>query len=262
MNFFLAYSYLKYSLVARHAKGYGIHSPFIFDLVRDTIYDTNSFYAFEEIEAYREQLLKSKEKLEVIDLGVGSHKMDRHHRKVADLVRISSINKKYGELLFRLVYRFKPQTILELGTSIGMSTLYLSLPNKKADVFSIEGCENTAHFAAQSLAKFGLSNVQQVVGRFSDVLPDMVSKFETLDFVYIDGHHERKATLDYFQLCLQKVNNDSIFVFDDIYWSQGMSEAWEIIKNHPQVTVSIDLFQLGIVFFKKECQKQHFIVRY
>lgn len=262
MNYFLAKSYFEYLLEARFRKGHGIHSPFVFNLVRELIYCKLPFYAFEQIEAYRSGLKSSDLTVQMSDYGAGSIAFNSVIRKVSDLVRYSSVNRKYGEVLFRLVNEFKPRNIIELGTSVGISTCYLAKPDKQCKVYSIEGCENTAEIARQTLENIGCGGVELIVGQFRDILPDLISSLDYVDFVFFDGHHDKQATLDYFNLCLLKMNANSVFVFDDIHWSKGMSEAWEIIIKHPLITVSLDLFQLGIVFFRKECQKQHFVVKY
>lgn len=183
-------------------------------------------------------------------------------REVSGLVKQSSIRSKYGKLLFRIVNETNPESILELGTSIGISTVYLALTDKRRKVTTIEGCPETSQFAGELFDELRCDSIHRITGRFSDVLPAFVAQQSKLDFVFFDGHHQKQATLDYFNICLSKAENDTVFVFDDIHWSKGMEEAWNAIYSHPQVTVSLDLFQLGIVFFRKECQKQHFIVRY
>ncbi|WP_430812999.1 O-methyltransferase [Carboxylicivirga sp. RSCT41] len=262
MNLFQIKSYIKYRLKARYKKGYGLHSPFVFNLVREVFYSTYRYYAFDSINDYREKLKQSDVKIEPVDYGAGSVAFHNKSRKVSDMVYKSSVAGKYGELLFRLLQEFKPVSVLELGTSIGISSLYLSLSDKRRPVYTIEGCDNTAHVAKNTFEDMACHNVNQVVGQFQDVLPDLCAQLKQLDFVFFDGHHEKNATLNYFNNCLPYAVNDSVFVFDDIHWSKGMEEAWEIICSHPNVTVSMDLFQLGIVFFRKECQKQHFVVRY
>ncbi|WP_439184837.1 O-methyltransferase [Carboxylicivirga taeanensis] len=262
MNFFQIKSYLTYCLKSRYRKGYGLHSPFVFNLVREVVYCKHGFYAFKEIDVCRNKLKQSTVCFEAVDYGSGSQCFSGKKRRVCALVKHSSIAPKYGELLFRLVHYLNPASIVELGTSVGISTSYLALADRRREVHTIEGCPETARVAQETFSRLKCQNVKQYVGQFKDVLPDMLERAHSLDFVFFDGHHDKQATIDYFNICLRKVNNDSVFVFDDIHWSQGMEEAWKIICDHPQITVSIDLFQLGIVFFKKECQKQHFIVRY
>lgn len=247
---------------ARHRKGYGLHSPYVFHLVRDVFYCRYPYYAFNDISDYRKGLMHSKEAYEMTDYGAGSVTFSGKARRVSRVAEQSAIDKKYGELLFRLLQYLKPENIVELGTSLGVSTAYLALADKRRTVETIEGCPQTADLAKKTFVDLKCDNVNQYVGQFKDVLPDLVGKTEQLGFVFFDGHHQKQSTLDYFNNCLLKVGNETVFVFDDIHWSKGMEEAWEIICKHPQVTVSIDLFQLGIVFFRKECQKQHFVVRY
>lgn len=262
MNIYLVKSYLSYLLKSKYKKGYGLHSPFVFDLVRDLIGDSHRYYIFESIKAYRKQLMNSKQVIAMTDYGAGSTEFNKKERRVSELVLKSSIHPRYGELLFRLANHFKPNCILELGTSIGISTSYLSRHNSSSKVYTVEGCENTAAFASKTFKSLKCRNVNQIVGQFKDVLPELVASLDQLDMVFIDGHHERQATIDYFNICLSKAGNDSLFIFDDIHWSKGMYEAWKIICDHPKVTVSLDLFQIGIIFFRKECQKQHFVVSY
>ena len=262
MNLFQIKSFIKYQLKARYRKGYGLHSPFVFNLVREVIYGKDHFYAFDEINQSRAKLVASSQVIDVVDYGAGSKGLNAKQRKVADLARHSSIRTKYGELLFRIVNEFNPQLILELGTSIGISTAYLSSSDKQRKVTTIEGCPETSKVASVLLRELSCNSVKQITGHFKDVLPEHLAQHNKLDFVFFDGHHKKEATLDYFYTCLAKAHNETIFVFDDIHWSKGMEEAWHKICSHPQVTVSLDLFQLGIVFFRKECHKQHFIVRY
>jgi predicted O-methyltransferase YrrM len=262
MDLFPVKSYLNYLLKARHYKGYGIHSPFMFELVSEVLWEKHPFYSFSLINAYRKKLLGSDKVINVTDLGAGSHKLNSKKRKVADICRSSAIRRKYGEFLFRLVSRYKSKTIVELGTSLGVSTMYLAMPGKNNKVVTIEGCPETAAIAKESFEAFGPGNIESLTGRFTDVLPGVLEKICTIDLLFVDGHHEKEATIDYFNLCKKNAGNDSIFIFDDIHWSKGMEEAWEIIHNDKDVTVSADLYQLGLVFFCKECKKQHYVIRF
>jgi len=262
MNLFPAKSYLKYLLKAKHYKGYGIHSPFMYELVREVLWDKHPYYAFSEIEKYRKELLHSKKVIHVSDFGAGSHKLNSDIRKIHDIYGASAIKRKYGEFLFRLVSRYKSQTIVEMGTSLGVSTMYLALPEKQNRVYTIEGCTETADIANEAFKKQELSNVNLFTGRFVDVLPVIFEEIETIDLLFVDGHHDKDATLEYFRMCKEKAGNNSIFVFDDIHWSEGMEEAWEEVHNDSDVTISADLYQLGLVFFCRECKKQHYVLLY
>ncbi|WP_243699403.1 O-methyltransferase [Natronoflexus pectinivorans] len=262
MNWFQIKRHIPYLLAPNHWKGHGIHSPFVFDLVGNLMQEKHPYYCFVKINAWRHALLKSSHSIEVKDLGAGSSVTKRRKRRIADIAKNSSTPAKYGELMFRLVSKFKPGNILELGTSLGIGTLYLAMPDKSSKVITIEGCPKTAKIAQQTFDRMEASNVNIINGNIDDVLPETIQTLETLDFVYFDGNHKKEATLNYFHLCLEKINNNSIFVFDDIHWSKEMEEAWEDIIHHPKVTVSIDIFRMGLVFFRKENQKEHFKVRF
>jgi predicted O-methyltransferase YrrM len=170
--------------------------------------------------------------------------------------------EKYGQLLFRLVNHFKPKNILEIGTSLGITTLYLATPDTLSKVITLEGSEQTANVAALNFKMAEVKNIEIIRGEFSETLPAAIARLNTLDFVYFDGNHRREATLKYFKACLQRHNEESVFVFDDIYHSKEMFEAWKEIKEHSEVTLSLDLFSLGIIFFRRERIKQHFTLRF
>ena len=256
-------SYLKYRFSAKNA--HGIHSPFVFALYNDVINKKGSYYSFDKIEQLRKKLLASTKKIDVTDLGAGKS----GKRTISEIARRSAKSKKYCELLFRIVYHFKPGSILELGTSLGISTAYLASADPHAKVVTIEGCPNTAAEAKKNFEALGLKNIEGVVGNFDSSLGAVISqqsavgsgKPETADIIFFDGNHKKEPTLNYFKQCLEKAGNDSVFIFDDIHWSDEMEEAWEEIKIHPKVTITIDLFFMGLVFFRKEQVKENFILK-
>lgn len=241
---------------------HGVHSPFVYELLLSTIYNKRNFYAYLQIEKLRNALSLSDEKLECMDLGAGSHVKNTFKKSVKDILTSAAKPPKYAQLLFRLVNHFQPATILELGTSLGISSAYMAVANSKSNLITIEGCNEIADVAKRNFKNLELKNIEQVVGNFDEVLPDVLKKVNQLDFVFFDGNHRKEATLNYFRQCLEKANEKSVFIFDDIYWSAEMTEAWDEIKKHEQVTVSLDLFYMGIVFFRKEQVKQNFIIRY
>ena len=157
---------------------------------------------------------------------------------------------------------FQPETGLELGTSLGISSAYIAKANATSSFTTIVGCSEIAAIAKENFASLNIKNVQQIIGNFDDELPKYLNRTEKLDFVFFDGNHRKEPTLNYFKQCLAKANDNSVFVFDDIYWSSEMKEAWTEIKKHERVTVTIDLFFLGIVFFRKEQARQDFILRF
>ncbi len=251
-----------YLLFSKHSKGFGIHSPFLFDLITKVFDDKTEKFAYRKIDLLRNELLKSSEKITVNDFGAGSKLFKSNIRNVADVAKYSSVKKKYGELLFRIAEYFKPKTILELGTSFGLSSAYLAMGNSNSKVVTIEGCKQTSAIAQDNYFLLGIKNITLVNGKFEDILPLSFFDLGTLDLVFFDGNHTKSATLNYFNQCVNYSNNDSVFIFDDIHWSIEMEEAWNEIKQNKKVTLTIDIYQFGIVFFKKQLQKQDFIIKY
>lgn len=259
MSTYEAKKYLQYKLKAKNE--HSIHSPFVFKLYTEVIKNKEKYYAYDELSKLRAQLLRNNEAIEVTDLGAGSKKL-RHKRKIPEIAKVSMVQKKYGELLFRLVNYFQPEAILELGTSLGLSALYMSKASPKAKIITIEGCPNTFSFAKTLLEKSGAKNIECINSAFDSAFENQL-KNKTFSFVYIDGNHTYESTIRYFHKLLKITNENAVLIFDDIYWSAGMNKAWEEIKLHEQVTVSINLFKMGLIFFRKENkQKEHFCLRY
>ena len=252
--------YVKYRFQSGNA--HDIHSPYLFEFYNNVINDESPFYIYEDIESIRAKLLLTEMEISIDDHGAGSRVNSSSNRKIKDIAKNTLKAAKYGQLLFRLVNHFKPKTILELGTSLGVSTLYLAGPSKKIKVVTVEGCLNAAKVAQINFDKIGFENIELVNNTFEAFLPAYLKTVKELDFVFFDGNHQKEATINYFNWCVEKANNETVFVFDDIHWSSGMSEAWEVIKSHPKVTSSINLFFVGIVFFNKDLSKEDFILKF
>lgn len=260
-------SYIKFLF---HSKNeHGVHSPFVFDLVTKCFYDTTKYPEYETLKSYRKSLLENKNSIDVTDFGAGSRVFKSNTREISKIAQNAGITSKNAELLFRIVRYFQPKSILEIGTSLGLATSALSLGNKNAEIITLEGCPNTMKAAKKmfQVSSFKLpNNAVEFVNTefnlyFENLKPETLNlKPQIFDLIYFDGNHSKKATLDYFEALLPTICNDSIWIFDDIHWSADMEEAWEIIKNHPKVTVTIDTFQWGIVFFRTEQMKEHFII--
>jgi len=255
MHQFIAY--IKFILSATNQ--HGVHSPFIYNFVTKCLYDKTKYSDYGLINNYR-RLLKSSDKiLQVIDRGEGSKSLNSKRRKVRRMVNISSSSNKEAQLLYRLSQYFNINTILELGTSLGVGTYAFALSNKHTRVTSIEGCKKTSEFTQSKLNILGIENIAFQIGAFFEAIPNLNQP--SYDCIYFDGHHNKVATIEYFEMLLPKANNNSVFIFDDIYWSKGMTEAWQHIKNHESVRVTVDCFHLGFVFFRKEQAKEHFKIR-
>ncbi|WP_348811840.1 O-methyltransferase [Flavobacterium maritimum] len=249
-----------------HSKNeHAVHSPFVFNLITKCFYDKKSKPEYSILKEYRKALLTNKNSIEVTDFGAGSKVFKSNTREISKIAKTAGISPKRAELLFRIVHYFQPSSILEIGTSLGLATSALSLGSRsvgtKAKITTLEGCPETAKIAQNQFRQFGLTNINSVVTEFNSYLSDFqLSPFD-FHLIYFDGNHSKKATLDYFELLLPSITNDSVWIFDDIHWSPEMEEAWEIIKNHPKVKVTIDTFQWGLVFFRREQEKQHFVIR-
>lgn len=236
-------------------------SPFIQELYSDVIASDKKFYAFEEIEGLRSALKQNHETISITDFGAGSRINTSNQRKISDIAKNSAKAANLGQIMFRLINHFKPQNMLELGTSLGISACYQFGANRQGNFTTMEGCPATAQVAQKVFKSFKAEDIQIVVGDFNITLPDTISKLPTLDYAFFDGNHQKEPTINYFNEAVKKATENSVFIFDDIHWSQGMEEAWETIKEHPQVTVTIDLFWIGIVFFKKEEPKKNYTLR-
>jgi predicted O-methyltransferase YrrM len=260
LNFLLRY--IKYKLFSRHKYGHSMHSTFVFDLITKVFNDRSKYQEYNEVEKVRNILRASDNEISVTDYGAGSKILKTESRKIKDIVKYSAVRTKYGRLLFRMVKYFKPGTILELGTSLGISTMYMASASKNTRIISIEADKQLARIARQNFHKTGLLNIDVINNRFENALPGIIKGLDDKSFVFIDGNHEKCSTLQYFNQIAVKSESNIIIVLDDINWSGGMREAWQEIKSDPRVTVTVDLFFMGIVFFKKGIQKQNFVIRY
>ena len=208
-------------------------------------------------------MLRSNQEIEILDLGAGSRINKSNRRRIKAIAKNAEKPAKFGRLFNRLIRRFQPKNILELGTSLGLTTLYMSRAKPDARVISFEGCPETAKIARQNFEKTGAQNIDIVVGNIDETLPAELKKLnQKIDFAYFDANHRYEPTVRYFETCLPYTTNDSLFIFDDIYWSEEMTQAWEHIKNHPDVTLTVDLFWIGLVFFRKEQVKENFVLRF
>ncbi|MDO1501103.1 class I SAM-dependent methyltransferase [Winogradskyella maritima] len=223
------------------------------------MYDKTTYKAYTSISEYRDYLKSSDTILNVTDLGAGSKRLPTTKRHVKRMVRQSSSSIRQAKLLYCVSKYFKIKSALELGTSLGMATHAMSLGMPGNNLITIDGCPNTSDFAKATHKVFGIDSVTFLKGDFTSLIPTLQN--DTFDLVFFDGHHQKQATLNYFEKLLPKAHNNSVFIFDDIYWSKGMTEAWEQIKKHPQVRVTVDTFHLGFIFFRQEQQKEHFRIR-
>ena len=259
----LAKKYFQFYLTASNGKGHGIHSPFVFDFIKNVLRDKKENDWYTIIETARKKLLEQSGEIEVADLGAGSAVMKTNKRSVNDIARSSLKPKKFSQLLYRMVDHYQPKTILELGTSLGITTSYLAAADPNAKVYTIEGSAAIAGIAQKTFDRFDLKNIELITGNFDEILPGLLPRLKTIDLAFIDGNHRKEPTLNYFTKLLNHSGPSTILVFDDIHWSAEMEEAWAVIRQYAVVTLTIDLFFIGIVFLNPDFKiKQQFNIRF
>lgn len=258
----LAKKYATYFLQGLNGKGHGVHSPFVFDFIKFVKNDKKRYDCYVPIENIRQQLLKDNTIIEVQDFGAGSTVIKTNKRIVRKMAASSLKPKRFAQLLYRIIQYYKPATILELGTSFGITSAYIAEGNPAAKLYTLEGAPSIAAIAKQNFEILGIRNIQLIEGDFGKTLQPLLSALPPVDLAFVDGNHKKEPTLHYFDELLKKSTENTILIFDDIHWSKEMEEAWKIIKENDTVTLSIDLFFIGIIFLKKDFKiKQHFTVR-
>ncbi|HNV52129.1 MAG TPA: class I SAM-dependent methyltransferase [Tenuifilaceae bacterium] len=256
-------NYYNFWLNCKPTGGHGIHSPYIYKLYTEVIEPETKKEVFEKIENYRKELKGCG--LSIIKKSINDSLNDGFRGEEISLGKIAnsvSIPSHLGRLIYRLAKHYQPKNIVELGTSVGISTMYLAKGNPSASIYTIEGDEAVLGIAQNRFRKFGLTNIQTLSGNFEDQLPRVLNELSSVDFVFIDGDHNGRALINNFNLILPKVNHKTIIIVDDIRWSKGMEKAWEYISSNSKVTLSIDLFRCGILIFEEGITKQNFLLRY
>ncbi|MEO5888863.1 MAG: class I SAM-dependent methyltransferase [Ferruginibacter sp.] len=240
-----------------------MHSPFVFDFIKNVLNDRKKYDCYTEIENQRHQLKADSRLIEVEDFGAGSAVIKTNKRVVKNIANSSLKPKKYAQLLFRMVRYYKPVTIVELGTSFGITSAYLSQGNQNANLFTCEGAGSIAAIAQETFDSLQIKNIEMIKGDFAKTLPLLFSRIGKVDFAFADGNHRKAPTLQYFQQLLACSTSSTIFVFDDIHWSAEMEDAWSVIQQDAAVTLTIDLFFIGLVFINPDFKvKQHFTIRF
>lgn len=255
-------SYSHWFRKAHSKKGHGIHSPFLFGQITNNLHKHLDENRFGKIELLRKQLEGDKTELIINDLGSGSKYTKNGRRTIASVAKHSTSSASDGRLLVRLMQTTDARNVVEVGTCIGLGTSYLALGAEQGSVVTIEGSAELANVAEQTFNKLQISNVTQMVGDASVKLKELVAHTEKLDFVFFDANHQSEPTVEYFEICLPLATNNSVFVFDDIHKNADMERAWHKIIENPKVTLSLDFYTMGAVFFRRELSKQNIMLRY
>jgi len=262
-TFQLTKKFIQYFLTASNGKGHGIHSPFVYNFIEKILTDKKEYICYSTIEAQRKILLQDETVIEVEDFGAGSTVIKTNKRVVKKIAASSLKSKKFAQLLYRIVQYYQPKTIVELGTSLGITSSYLAAGSTITKLFTFEGSANIAAKATQIFTNLEYTNLTLIEGDFAKTLPPLLSSLQEIDLAFIDGNHKKEPTLNYFHQLLQHSTNSTILIFDDIHWSAEMEAAWEQIKKHSKVTLTIDLFFIGLVFINTDFkEKQHFKIRF
>ncbi len=263
-------SWLKHHLTAWNSGGEGVHSPYWFEWVRMVMSDTHAYNIWSDIEEVRLQLLASDEVVDFVDYGSGKRVLNNNiHdvRRVKDIAKGSLAKKKYAQMLFRLVNWLGHQlregngglTVVELGTSFGVTTAYLAGVDKNDKVYTYEGCEAVAKIAKENWKILGMNNIESRIGEIRE--EKLYSDIKNVDVAFIDANHTYEATLKYFDVLASKVHEKSVIVVDDIHYTEEMEKAWIEICEDDRVTSTIDLYQMGLVFFDKHYWKRNYKMR-
>lgn len=259
----LFFKYIQYLFKASNGKGHGIHSPFVYTFIREVLNQSAAHPTFASIEQHRKALEKDQRLVQVSDRGAGSRQTNTTDRRIGSIAKAALKPKKYSQLLYKIAAYYQPMSILEMGTSLGITTCYLAVANENAQVVTMEGAPPIAKLAKNTFETVGIQNVNLIEGDFNEILSTYIASKESIGLAYVDGNHRYTPTIQYFKQLLERSNEQSVLIFDDIHWSVEMEKAWEEIKQDPAVTLSIDLFFIGLVFLRKaQKEKEHFIIRY
>lgn len=250
------------SLLRFYAKAdtyYRVHSPFVFQFLQTILEDDRHYYVFDKLNALRIELHKNKTEIPVKDLGAGSKKSNKTKRSIQSIAKTAVSPSYQSEILFKIAQEIKAKLTVELGTSLGLSAISLAGYTKENQVHTLEGSQAILEVAKLNFDIFEAKNIHTYLGHFDDTLPKILDDLKQVDLCYIDGNHAKAPTLKYFEMCLPYIHEDSVLIFDDIYWSKEMTEAWEIVKSHKDVKFTIDLYYFGLVFFNTDIKEiQHF----
>lgn len=234
---------------------FDIHSPFVFEFATQVLEDDRYFYDFEVIEDLRDELLSDSTMIAVHD----SKRALPQKQKIKTLTKALEISALQGQFLFRLTHHYQPKVILDIGTGFGIKTLYQATASYQHQVITLEENPALSKVAQQNFQRFSRVKIKTIIGGFEEKLPSLLPKLNTIDCVFLDMSCCSPISL--FEICLPFIHNDTIFVLNHIHASPTMNQIWQTLQQHTAVTFSIDVFQLGLLFFRKEMiEKQDFVL--
>lgn len=248
--------YIKYRL---NAKGrHGIHSPFVFDFVDKCMQNEFSANDKKTLNSVIKSLKNNTTIIEIEDFGAGSKKLG-NQRSIQKIAKTSSSQGKFGKLFYQIAKHYQPKNMLEFGTSLGIGSLHFALGNPTMHIQTIEACKNTFNIANQTFKSTHLNNIFAKNETFDHYLAN--NPKETFDLIFIDGHHDGNALLDYCERLKPNYHNETMLIIDDIRWSNSMFNAWQKLATSDDFHVSMDLFRMGILLPRKNQMKEHFVIK-
>ncbi|MDX2432096.1 MAG: class I SAM-dependent methyltransferase [Bacteroides sp.] len=254
--------YIQHLFHLSNRKGFGIHSPYLFEFVNKVLFNGAKVHLPKEILRTHRELKRDETKIPDMKLGAASHVTTSGERSVASFVRHSSVKEKYGALLYRITHWFKPDMIIELGSGLGISTLYLASGSQKVPLHSIEGNTDRAAFAAQLICESKLGSASVHWGDMGEKLDDLIPLIKGRFVAFVDGNHRYEPTVAYVKKLVEVAGDEAIIIMDDIYWSKEMYKAWREVISWPDVRVSIDLYQMGILLLRKDLDKADLKIKF
>ena len=247
------------NFLLKSSNQHGIHSPFVYDLITKCFYDKTSFSAYDNLKVLRNELIHNQDLVKIKHYSEASKVFQSNHQKISTIVKCEGSSYKKQKQLYRITNYFKPKNVLELGTSVGLGSAAMAIASNNSIIKTVEVNKNISDIAKKVFKSYQLKNIQIDTSSFKDFFKK--SNYENLDLVYLDGTCDKESTIENFNSLLKHSHNESVFIINNIYWSKEMTEAWNIIKKQKEITVSIDTFYWGFLFFRKEQPKQHFTIR-
>jgi predicted O-methyltransferase YrrM len=251
-----AYHYIRHLILSK--KRHGVHSPLVFHLTDQVLDSSRHFGVFDELEKTRASLIRDEREIEVLDLGAGSRTSNGSRRKISDIAKVALAPPQQSQALFKLATHFQPQSILELGTSLGLTTMYLASANRNTQVTTVEGSPEIGRIAQENFDKYHFPRIQLIQNSFDAALENLNPGF---DWIYIDGNHRFEPTMRYFERCKELLSPDGILIMDDIYWSKEMTLAWEKASSDNRFNLVLDFYHFGILIRDNRKEKEYFRLR-
>ena len=249
-----------FCFIIKSKNEHGVHSPFVFDLITSCFYKTKSKNDLTIFLNYKKELSKNNSLSEISNFNFMSNFLLSHKRKRSRIFKDSEISNKRARLLIHLIQYLKPKNILEIGTGFGINTVVLSSAQRNSKITTLDENEQTVNVIKEMFKKNTFKHVKFLTGNFDIILPQVFNN-NIYDFIYFKGSCENKTTLNYFESSLSSIHNNSVLLFENIHSNRESEKVWNSIKKHEKVTVTIDTFLWGFVFFRKEQEKEHFIIR-